>query len=267
MGLLSGKFLRDVAIGAGEAYLDQRQRARDNIVTYQERALNKYNNLQGKYNEGYKSRQKKAAAFKKLATNLGSSYLPLLNSFAQQGNDLESLASLEDVDQVRKNLDEMNAAQLLEPTDTSYLQTLKQEDKLQSDTLNKNLNDYLGIFDNTANVFTKGIVEEGMTGIREDVGPIQTQDLGSTTISVGKGLQTMDKGLQNYVLQAVGSAGFLEKKRIGAEIGKKAEEVTNADLIDYHTNVYKDVMNIFNPQAESYQEYLDRIQKEQNLGG
>ena len=263
MGLLSGKFLRDVAIGAGEAYLDKRQQARDNIITYQERALNKYNNLQGEYNEGFKKRQEKAKAFKKLATNLGSSYLPLLNSFAQQGNDLESLASLEDVDQVRKNLESMN----LKSTDTSYLQTLKEEDKLQSETLNKNLNNYLGIFDNTANVFTKGIVEEGMANIRADVGQVRTQDLGSTTVSVGKGFQTMDKGLQNYVLQAVGSAGFLEKKRIGAEIGKTAEEVTNADLINYHTNVYKDVMNIFNPQAESSQEYLDRIQKEQNLGG
>ena len=88
MGLLSGKFLRDVAIGAGEAYLDKRQQARDNIITYQERALNKYNNLQGEYNEGFKKRQEKAKAFKKLATNLGSSYLPLLNTFAQQGNDL-----------------------------------------------------------------------------------------------------------------------------------------------------------------------------------
>tara|TARA_R100001460_G_C3524598_1_gene172915 strand:- start:40 stop:831 length:792 start_codon:yes stop_codon:yes gene_type:complete len=263
MGLLSGKFLRDVAIGAGEAYLDKRQQARDNIITYQERALNKYNNLQGEYNEGFKKRQEKAKAFKKLATNLGSSYLPLLNSFAQQGNDLESLASLEDVDQVRKNLESMN----LKSTDTSYLQTLKEEDKLQSETLNKNLNNYLGIFDNTANVFTKGIVEEGMANIRADVGQVRTQDLGSTTVSVGKGFQTMDKGLQNYVLQAVGSAGFLEKKRIGAEIGKTAEEVTNADLINYHTNVYKDVMNIFNPQAESSQEYLDRIQKEQNPGG
>lgn len=263
MGLLSGKFLRDVAIGAGEAYLDKRQQARDNIITYQERALNKYNNLQGEYNEGFKKRQEKAKAFKKLATNLGSSYLPLLNSFAQQGNDLESLASLEDVNQVRENLESMN----LKSTDTSYLQTLKEEDKLQSETLNKNLNNYLGIFDNTANVFTKGIVEEGMTGIREDVGPIQTQDLGSTTISVGKGFQTMDKGLQNYVLQAVGSAGYLEKGKVGAEIGKTAEEVTTVDLINYHTNVYKDVMNVFSPQAESSQEYLDRIQKEQNSGG
>jgi len=84
MGLLSGKFLRDVAIGAGEAYLDQRQRARDNIIEYQERALNKYNNLQSKYDEGYKSRQQKAKSFKLLATNLGSSYLPVLNTFAQQ---------------------------------------------------------------------------------------------------------------------------------------------------------------------------------------
>ena len=263
MGLLSGKFLRDVAIGAGEAYLDKRQQARDNIITYQERALNKYNNLQGEYNEGFKKRQEKAKAFKKLATNLGSSYLPLLNTFAQQGNDLESLASLEDVNQVRQNLEDMN----LKPTDTSYLQTLKEEDKLQSETLNKNLNNYLGIFDNTANVFTKGIVEEGMANIRADVGEIRTQDLGSDSVSVGKCFQTMDKGLQNYVLQAVGSAGYLEKGKVGAEIGKTAEEVTTVDLINYHTNVYKDVMNVFSPQAESSQDYLDRIKKEQNLGG
>jgi hypothetical protein len=263
MGLLSGKFLRDVATGAGQAYLDKRQQARDNIVTYQERALNKYNDLQGKYDEGYKSRQEKAAAFKMLATNLGSSYLPVLNTFAQQGGDLQSLASLEDVNQIRSNLDNMN----LKPTDTQYLETLKQEDKLQSDTLNKNLNDYLGIFDNTANVFTKGIVEEGMANIRADVGQVRTQDLGSTTVSVGEGLQTQDTGLQNYVLQAVGAAGFLEKKRIGAEIGKTAEEVTNADLINYHTNVYKDVMNIFNPQATEYQDYLIQTNQQDNQEG
>ena len=263
MGLLSGKFLRDVATGAGQAYLDKRQQARDNIVTYQERALNKYNDLQGKYDEGYKSRQEKAAAFKMLATNLGSNYLPVLNTFAQQGGDLQSLASLEDVNQIRSNLDNMN----LKPTDTQYLETLKQEDKLQSDTLNKNLNDYLGIFDNTANVFTKGIVEEGMAGIREDVGPIQTQDLGSTNVPVGEGFQTADKGLQNYVLQAVGSAGFLEKKRIGAEIGKTEEEITNADLINYYSNVYKDVMNIFNPQATSYQDYLNQANLPDNQEG
>jgi hypothetical protein len=186
MGLLSGKFLRDVATGAGEAYLEKRQQARDNIVEYQERALNKYNNLQSKYDEGYKSRQQKAKSFKLLATNLGSSYLPVLNTFAQQGGDLESLASLEDINQIRQNLDDMK----LSPTDTPFLETLKQEDKLQSETLNKNLNDYLGIFDNTANVFTKGIVQEGMAGIREDVGPIQTQDLGSTALPVGEGFRT-----------------------------------------------------------------------------
>ena len=263
MGLLSGKFLRDVATGAGEAYLEKRQQARDNIVEYQERALNKYNNLQSKYDEGYKSRQQKAKSFKLLATNLGSSYLPVLNTFAQQGGDLESLASLEDVNQIRSNLDNMN----LKPTDTQFLETLKQEDKLQSETLNKNLNDYLGIFDNTANVFTKGIVQEGMAGIREDVGPIQTQDLGSTNVPVGEGFQTAEKGLQNYVLQAVGAAGFLEKRRIGAEIGKTEEEITNADLINYYSNEYKDVMNIFNPQATSYQDYLNQTNLPDNQEG
>ena len=116
MGLLSGKFLRDVATGAGEAYLEKRQQARDNIVEYQERALNKYNNLQSKYDEGYKSRQQKAKSFKLLATNLGSSYLPVLNTFAQQGGDLESLASLEDINQIRQNLDDMKLA----PTDRDW---------------------------------------------------------------------------------------------------------------------------------------------------
>ena len=263
MGLLSGKFLRDVATGAGEAYLEKRQQARDNIITYQERALNKYNDLQGKYDEGYKSRQEKSKAFKMLATNLGSNYLPVLNSFAQGGGDLQSLASLEDVDQIRSNLDSMN----LQSTDTQYLESLKEEDKLQSETLNKNLNDYLGIFDNTANVFTKGIVEEGMTGIREDVGPIQTQDLGSTAVPVGKGFQSADTGLQKYVLSAVGSAGFLERKRIGGEIGKTEDEITNADLVKYYSNVYKDVMNVFQPQATDYQDYLIQTNPQNNQEG
>jgi hypothetical protein len=53
MGLLSGKFLRDVATGAGEAYLEKRQQARDNIVEYQERALNKYNNTHNRQERYY----------------------------------------------------------------------------------------------------------------------------------------------------------------------------------------------------------------------
>ena len=57
MGLLSSNFLRDVAIGAGEAYLDKRKAARDNVVEFQTRALNMKEQLEKKYQESFKERK------------------------------------------------------------------------------------------------------------------------------------------------------------------------------------------------------------------
>ena len=102
MGLLS---FRDIAIGAGEAYLDKRQEARKNIIDFSTRAFNKAEELKEKYQEGYEAKKKKADDFKFVATRVGESYLPQLNSFMNQGGQLEQFNDL-DISQVKNILDE-----------------------------------------------------------------------------------------------------------------------------------------------------------------
>ena len=151
MGLLSGNFLRDVAIGAGEAYLDKRRVARENIVTFQERAMNKKQELEDKFQEGYKLRQAKVQAFKQLGTEVGEDYLPQLNSFIMGGGDIVSLVE-KDKQEIIDKIQDVKVDPNVSPT--SYMEGIQQENKLAEESINKNLQDYLGIFDNTASVFT-----------------------------------------------------------------------------------------------------------------
>jgi len=146
MGLLSGKFLRDVAIGAGEAYLDKRRVARENIVTFQERAMNKKQELEDKFQEGYKLRQAKVQAFKQLGTEVGEDYLPQLNSFIMGGGDIVSLVE-KDKQEIIDKIKDVKVDPNVSPT--SYIEGMQQENKLAEESINKNLQDYLGIFDNT----------------------------------------------------------------------------------------------------------------------
>ena len=184
MGLLSSNFLRDVAIGAGEAYLDKRKTARDNIVEFQTRALKMKEELEKKYQESYDERKKVAEDFKYVATQVGESYLPQLNSFMNQGGELQQFNDM-DATAVKNFLD----ADRYKEKQEEFLPTLAEQNKLKAEDLNKQLQDRLGIFDNTASVFTKDIVTKGMQGIRADVGTIDAEKIDSR-VSVGKGIQT-----------------------------------------------------------------------------
>jgi len=184
MGLLSSNFLRDVAIGAGEAYLDKRKTARDNIVEFQTRALKMKEELEKKYQESYDERKKVAEDFKYVATQVGESYLPQLNSFMNQGGELQQFNDM-DATAVKNFLD----ADRYKEKQEEFLPTLAEQNKLKAEDLNKQLQDRLGIFDNTASVFTKDIITKGMEGIRGDVGTIDAEKIDSR-VSVGKGIQT-----------------------------------------------------------------------------
>ncbi len=184
MGLLSSNFLRDVAIGAGEAYLDKRKTARDNIVEFQTRALKMKEELEKKYQESYDERKKVAEDFKYVATQVGESYLPQLNSFMNQGGELQQFNNM-DTTAVKNVLD----ADRYKEKQEEFLPTLAEQNKLKAEDLNKQLQDRLGIFDNTASVFTKDIITKGMEGVRTDVGTIDAEKIDSR-VSVGKGIQT-----------------------------------------------------------------------------
>jgi len=184
MGLLSSNFLRDVAIGAGEAYLDKRKTARDNIVEFQTRALKMKEELEKKYQESYDERKKVAEDFKYVATQVGESYLPQLNSFMNQGGELQQFNNM-DATAVKNFLD----ADRYKEKQEEFLPTLAEQNKLKAEDLNKQLQDRLGIFNNTASVFTKDIITKGMEGIKADVGTIDAEKIDSR-VSVGKGIQT-----------------------------------------------------------------------------
>ena len=192
MGLLSGKFLRDVAIGAGEAYLDKRRVARENIVTFQERAMNKKQELEDKFQEGYKLRQAKVQAFKQLGTEVGEDYLPQLNSFIMGGGDIVSLVE-KDKQEIIDKIKDVKVDPNVSPT--SYIEGIQQENKLAEESINKNLQDYLGIFDNTASVFTKDIVTKGVEGIKLDTGDITAPPI-DTDFEAGK--TVLDSKIPSY---------------------------------------------------------------------
>ncbi len=192
MGLLSGNFLRDVAIGAGEAYLDKRRVARENIVTFQERAMNKKQELEDKFQEGYKLRQAKVQAFKQLGTEVGEDYLPQLNSFIMGGGDIVSLVE-KDKQEIIDKIKNVKVDPNVSPT--SYIEGIQQENKLAEESINKNLQDYLGIFDNTASVFTKDIVTKGVEGIKLDTGDITAPPI-DTDFEAGK--TVLDSKIPSY---------------------------------------------------------------------
>ena len=95
MGLLSARGLRQIAIGAGESYLDKRQEMRDKIEEFRTRAADKKETLQKEYNAYYKEEKGNMQTFKNIATIVGENYTDQLNSFVMSGGDLNSLSQLD----------------------------------------------------------------------------------------------------------------------------------------------------------------------------
>tara|TARA_Y100001937_G_scaffold9468_1_gene11658 strand:+ start:1425 stop:2684 length:1260 start_codon:yes stop_codon:yes gene_type:complete len=230
MGLLS---FRDIAIGAGEAYLDKRQEAKKNIIDFSTRAFNKAEELKAKYQEGYEAKKKKADDFKFVATRVGESYLPQLNSFMNQGGQLEQFNDL-DISQVKNILDEPQYKEKQE----DFLPTLSQQNKLSAEDLNKDLQNQLNIFNNTASVFTKDIITKGVEGVRADVGTIKEQDI-DTRVAVGPGVQT---STQPTISDINKSKTTYENTKIVTKDDLNNETLTNSattDMIDDKKEQFK----------------------------
>tara|TARA_R100001591_G_scaffold32674_1_gene43645 strand:- start:251 stop:1510 length:1260 start_codon:yes stop_codon:yes gene_type:complete len=279
MGLLSSNFLRDVAIGAGEAYLDKRKTARNNIVEFQTRALKMKEELEKKYQEGYDERKKVAEDFKYVATQVGESYLPQLNSFMNQGGELQQFNDM-DATAVKNFLD----ADRYKEKQDEFLPTLAEQNKLNAEDLNKQLQDRLGIFDNTASVFTKDIVTKGMQGIRTDVGTIDAKKIDSR-VAVGKGIQTsttptisdITKSKQAYNKEiTIENEGMPDEKIIKSATNEEIDNIIEKNKLagEISGNVLNDdlylhnaVQSYGNPNysdsvTENYQIAFDRLIKE-----
>jgi len=190
MGLLSSRTFRQVALGAAGRYQEKRQTMRDRIDEYRERALTQKEKIQTKYNDYYDEEKDNINNFKFVATKVGQSYLPQLNSFAASGGDLVALQSM-NIDEVRNNLDGYK------PVEDSYLGGSEDRLKLKSNELNQNLQDQVGLFKGTSTLFTKDIEEQGMKDIQSTVGTIDTGAPIDTRVSVGEGMT----GTNNFVGQ------------------------------------------------------------------
>ena len=196
MGLLSSRTFRQVAIGAAGRYQEKRQTMRDRIDTYRERALAQKEKIQTKYNDYYDEEKDNINNFKFVATKVGQSYLPQLNSFATSGGDLVALNSM-GIDDVRKTLDNYK------PIEDSYVGGSSERLKLKSNELNQNLQDQVGLFKGTSTLFTKDIEKQGMKDIQSTVGTIDTGKPLDTRVSVGEGVKS-----NNFVGQSKLSANI-----------------------------------------------------------
>jgi len=196
MGLLSSRTFRQIAIGAAGRYQEKRQTMRDRIDEYRERALTEKEKIQTKYNDYYDEEKDNINNFKFVATKVGQSYLPQLNSFATSGGDLVALNSM-GIDDVRKTLDNYK------PIEDSYVGGTKERLKLKSNELNQNLQDQVGLFKGTSTLFTKDIEEQGMKDIQSTVGTIDTGKPIDTRVSVGEGIKS-----DNFVGQSKLSANI-----------------------------------------------------------
>ncbi len=188
MGLLSSRTFRQIATGALTGIEEKRQDMRDRIDTYRERAVNKKNDIQKKYNEYFDEEKANINAFKTIATAAGEDYLPALNSFV--GTDPSRLSVFTNMgpDDIRTELDKYKD---VAPTDTGFIQTRQEKLKLKEEELNQNLQDQVGLFKGTSSLFTRDIERKGERDIKTEVGTLESQRLrGDFTAGAGLGLKT-----------------------------------------------------------------------------
>ena len=184
MGLLSARGLRQIAIGAGESYLDKRQEMRDKIEEFRTRASNKKETLQKEYNAYYKEEKSNMQTFKNIATIVGENYTDQLNSFVMSGGDLNSLSQLDS----NGIVDKLSTQKPVEGQ-VSYLDKVSGDIKLKNEEVNQSLQDQVGLYKGTSTLFTRGIEERGIKDIQSDVGTISAGDPIDTKFSAGKSIE------------------------------------------------------------------------------
>ena len=184
MGLLSARGLRQIAIGAGESYLDKRQEMRDKIEEFRTRAADKKETLQKEYNAYYKEEKGNMQTFKNIATIVGENYTDQLNSFVMSGGDLNSLSQLDS----NGIVDKLSTQKPVEGQ-VSYLDKVSEDIKLKNEEVNQSLQDQVGLYKGTSTLFTRGIEERGIKDIQADVGTISAGDPIDTKFSAGKSIE------------------------------------------------------------------------------
>jgi hypothetical protein len=174
MGLLSSRTFRQIATGALTGIEEKRNDMRDRIDTYREKAVNKKNEIQKKYNAYYDEEKENINTFKTVATAAGDDYLPALNSFV--GTDPSRLSIFNNMqpDDIRTELDKYKDTA---PTDTGFIQSRQERLKLKESELNQNLQDQVGLFKGTSTLFTRDIEDRGVKDIQAEVGTLESQRL------------------------------------------------------------------------------------------
>jgi len=197
MGLLSSRSFRQIATGALQGVEEKREKMRDRIDVYREKAVKRKDEIQNKYNEYYDEEKSNIDTFKNLSTKVGQSYIPQLNSFVNSGGNLNSLGQM-GIDDVRKNLDNYK------PVEESYLDSSKDRLKSKSDKLNQSLQDQVGLFKGTSTLFTRDIEKEGAQDIQTEVGNIDMGTPLDTRVTAGPGM--------------TGTGSFVSQKNLSANI-------------------------------------------------
>ena len=105
MGLLSSRTFRQIATGALTGIEEKRNDMRDRIDTYREKAVNKKNEIQKKYNEYFDEEKENINTFNQLSTLVGDDYVGKLNSFASASPARLSMLLNQNADVVRSELD------------------------------------------------------------------------------------------------------------------------------------------------------------------
>jgi len=220
MGLLSSRTFRQVATGFLGGIEDKREEMRDRIDTYRERAVNKKNEIQKKYNEYFDEEKANINAFKTIATAAGEDYLPALNSFV--GTDPTRLAIFDRMspDDIRTELDKYKDAT---PADTGFIQARQEKLKLKEEELNQNLQDQVGLFKGTSSIFTRDIERRGEKEIKTEAGTLESQRLrGDFTAGAGLGIKTnlkLSEVQNNY--QLYDNYFMDELNKIGEKTGNR----------------------------------------------
>jgi hypothetical protein len=161
MGLLSSRTFRQIATGALTGIEERRQEMKDRIDVYRERAVNKKNEIQKKYNEYYNEEKENIQTFKNISTLIGDNYTGQLNSFVMSGGDLNALAQLDSNSIVDKL-----SGQKVDESQGLYLDKAAEDIKLKREELNQNLQDQVGLFKGTSSLFTRDIEKRGMKDIQ-----------------------------------------------------------------------------------------------------
>ena len=220
MGLLSSRTFRQVATGFLGGIEDKREEMRDRIDTYRERAVNKKNEIQKKYNEYFDEEKANINAFKTIATAAGEDYLPALNSFV--GTDPTRLAIFDRMspDDIRTELDKYKDAT---PADTGFVEARQEKLKLKEEELNQNLQDQVGLFKGTSSIFTRDIERRGEKEIKTEAGTLESQRLrGDFTAGAGLGIKTnlkLSEVQNNY--QLYDNYFIDELNKIGEKTGNR----------------------------------------------